>query len=172
MQLNFWRKGLSLFMVLGMGLLASLPSMALEKPKDRPILSVTGKIGVNNSTNAAVWDMAMLESLPQTQFTTATPWEKDPITFRGPLLRDVLSAVKANGSSIKATALNDYRIIIPAADAQAYDVIVATRMNGQAMSVRTKGPLFIVYPFDSRPELRNATYYERSIWQLKSIEID
>jgi hypothetical protein len=38
--------------------------------------------------------------------------------------------------------------------------------------VRTKGPLFIVYPFDSKAELRSATYYERSAWQLKSLTVE
>jgi hypothetical protein len=38
--------------------------------------------------------------------------------------------------------------------------------------VRTKGPLFIVYPFDAAKELQSSTYYERSIWQLKAIEVE
>ena len=39
------------------------------------------------------------------------------------------------------------------------------------MAVRDRGPLFVVYPFDAQPELRNAVYYSRSAWQLKSIEV-
>jgi hypothetical protein len=39
------------------------------------------------------------------------------------------------------------------------------------MAVREKGPLFIIYPFDSAPELKNARYYSRSAWQLKAIEV-
>jgi hypothetical protein len=49
--------------------------------------------------------------------------------------------------------------------------IVARLLNDQPMPVREKGPLFVVYPFDSRAELRNSTYYERSIWQLKALEV-
>lgn len=156
--------------VLGLGWGSA--AVALDTPKDKPVLTVSGKIGVHNQGTSAVWDMAMLEALPQKTFTTLTPWENQPIRFTGPLLRDVLAAVKAQGQHIKATALNDYRIIIPASDADRFDLLMATRMNDQPMPVRTKGPLFIVYPFDSRPELRSTTYYERSIWQLKSIEVD
>jgi hypothetical protein len=29
----------------------------------------------------------------------------------------------------------------------------------------------VVYPFDSDAKLRSSTYYERSIWQLKALEI-
>ena len=39
------------------------------------------------------------------------------------------------------------------------------------MSVRDKGPLFVIYPFDEAPELNNETYYGRSAWQVKSIEV-
>jgi hypothetical protein len=52
-----------------------------------------------------------------------------------------------------------------------YDMVIAHKMNGQAIAVKTKGPLFIIYPFDAKPELRSATYYERSPWQLKSLTL-
>lgn len=35
----------------------------------------------------------------------------------------------------------------------------------------TKGPLFIVYPFDSKPELSSKPYYDPSAWQLQRLEI-
>ena len=34
------------------------------------------------------------------------------------------------------------------------------------MPVREKGPLFIVYPYDSAPEIRHQKYYSRSAWQV------
>lgn len=147
-------------------------AVALEPAVGTVILTITGKIAVKNSTDAAVFDRAMLEKLPQRTFTTATPWDKQPIQFTGPLLRDVLAAARATGSTIKASALNDYQTSIPMADAQKFDVIVAHRMNGEIIPVKTKGPLFIVYPFDTKPELRATTYYERSAWQLKAMNIE
>ena len=45
-------------------------------------------------------------------------------------------------------------------------------MNGLMIPVRTKGPLFIIYPFDAKKQLQHKTYYERSIWQLKAIEVE
>jgi hypothetical protein len=114
----------------------------------------------------------MLEKLPQQTFTTMTPWDKQPIKFTGPLLRDVLAAAKATGTTIKAAALNDYQSSIPLADSQKFDVILAHKMNGEDIPVKTKGPLFIVYPYDSKVELRSSVYYERSAWQLKSLTIE
>lgn len=153
---------------------AALPAAAdgLPAPKGRVILTVSGQIEEANRGKDAVFDMAMLEALPQQTFTTRTPWYDKPMTFTGPRLADVLAAVKAKGQTIKATAINDYTISIPAADAAAHGVIVARLLNGEPMPVREKGPLFVIYPFDSKAELRSSTYYERSIWQLKRMSIE
>jgi hypothetical protein len=39
------------------------------------------------------------------------------------------------------------------------------------MSVRDKGPLFLVYPFDKDQGLFNEKYFSRSVWQIKDIEV-
>ncbi len=150
----------------------SLGAHALEQATGKVILTLSGKIAVKNSANAAVFDRAMIEKLPQQNFTTMTPWDKNPIKFTGPLLRDVLAAAKASGTTIKAAALNDYMTSIPLDDAKKFDVIVAHKMNGEEIPVKTKGPLFIVYPFDTKKELQSTVYYERSAWQLKSLTIE
>lgn len=147
-------------------------AFALEPATGKVILTVTGKVTEKNSATGAAFDLAMLEKLPQQTFTTQTPWDKKPIKFKGPLLRDVLAAAKASGTTLKAAALNDYQTSIPFDDAKSFDVIVAHQMNDQPIPVRTKGPLFIVYPFDTKAELRSNVYYERSAWQLKSIAIE
>lgn len=155
-----------------LALVSALPAWALQPAKGKVILTLSGKIGEKNAGNTAVFDLPMLEKLPQQTFTTMTPWDKHPIKFTGPLLRDVLAAAKANGTTIKAMALDDYKTAIPMEDAQKYDMILALRMNDELIPVRTKGPLFVVYPFDSKPELRSVRYFERAAWQLKSMDIE
>jgi hypothetical protein len=146
--------------------------MPAEAPKGAIILTINGKIGVKNTADAAVFDADLLDTLPQKSFVTTTPWFKEPVKFTGPLLRDVLQALKANGTSIKATALNDYKISIPMDDILKYDVLLARQIDGRVITVREKGPIFVIYPFDSLPELKNMTYYSRSIWQLKALSVD
>jgi hypothetical protein len=34
------------------------------------------------------------------------------------------------------------------------------------MPVRDKGPLFIVYPYDTDSDLRHRRFYSRSAWQV------
>lgn len=144
---------------------------ALDAPKGRVILSVSGKIDAKNKGELAVFDMAMIEKLPQHSFTTRTPWYDRPVKFTGPLLADVLAAVKASGTSVSAVAINDYAISIPVDDVNKHGVLMARLIDDQPIPVRSKGPLFVVYPFDSAAALRTSVYYERSIWQLKALDI-
>lgn len=162
----------SVLMLLILGTLIGGNAWSLDAPKGTVVLQISGLIEVFNQGKMAALDMKTLQALPQKSFTTQTPWDPKPITFSGPLLRDVLQLVKANGQHIRAVALNDYRVKLPVSDASEHDVVVALKMDGQVIPVRTKGPLFIVYPFDAKKELQHKTYFERSIWQLKALEVE
>jgi len=115
--------------------------------------------------------MAMLASLPQHSFTTRTPWYPGPRKFTGPLLRDVLAAAGAQGKTVEAIAINDYKVSIPVEDTQRHPVLLARLMDDQPMALRDKGPLFIIYPFDADAQLRSSIYYSRSAWQLKALAV-
>jgi hypothetical protein len=156
---------------LGLARSAMVPSAALPAPSGPVVLSVTGKVTRANAGPRADFDMPMLAGLPQLGFTAHTPWYPQPHRFSGPRLRDVLAAAGARGDTLRAIALNDYRIEIPAEDAERFDVILARLLDDKPMPVRDKGPLFVIYPFDSRPELRSEKYYARSAWQLRTLEV-
>ncbi|MDP1533377.1 MAG: hypothetical protein Q8L92_07320 [Rubrivivax sp.] len=146
-------------------------ALALAPPAGPVVLTLSGRVRIANRGAQADFDMAMLEKLPQTSFTTRTPWYAQARKFSGPLLRDVLGAAASQGTLLRARALNDYSVDIPFDDARRVDVIVARLLDDKPMPVRDKGPLFIVYPFDAQPELRSAVYFSRSAWQLRSIEV-
>jgi hypothetical protein len=135
------------------------------------VLSVTGAVGQHNAEGRADFDMAMLAALPQFSFTTQTPWYKTPKKFTGPLLRDVLAAAGSTGKVLTAVAINDYKVKIPVEDVHQHPVVLARLMDGQPMPLRDKGPLFIIYPYDSSADLRNERYYGRSAWQLRSLVV-
>lgn len=148
-------------------LLVCAPAWALDAPSGAVVLTVSG-IGVQG---VAKFDMAMLAALPQHSFTTKTPWYPSARKFSGPLLRDVLAAAGAQGTVIEAIAINDYKVSIPRADAQQWNAILARLLDDKPMALREKGPLFLIYPFDSDEQLRNSVFYSRSAWQLKSLLI-
>ncbi|MCV2354104.1 molybdopterin-dependent oxidoreductase [Paucibacter sp. B2R-40] len=148
-----------------------VPAWGLEPAGAGVVLTISG-MGLKSE---AKFDMAMLAALPQHSFITGTPWYPTARKFSGPLLRDVLAAAgvktQTEGKVIEAIAINDYKVSIPIEDAWRHKLIVARLLDDKPMALRDKGPLFLIYPFDSDEQLRNSIFYSRSAWQLKSLRI-
>ena len=151
--------------------LAAGPCHALDAPAGKVILTISGPLVNANDNGAASFDLVMLQKLPQQVYSTKTPWFPQPRKFTGVLLRDLLAAVGVQAGPVKAVALNDYRVEIPLEDIADRGAMLAYWLDDQPMSVREKGPLVIIYPFDDKPALRNALHYSRAIWQLRSLEL-
>jgi hypothetical protein len=148
------------------------PVSALDKPKGKVVLTVTGKITETNGSAGAEFDLAMLDALPGRTARMKTPWTEGETTFSGPLCRAILAAAGANGTApIVVRALNDYAADVPLEDCKSLDMILATKINGEPIPVRAKGPLFVIYPFDKDASLYNEKYFARSVWQVKSIDV-
>lgn len=144
---------------------------SLPAPKEKVILSIEGLINNCNDGFEVRFDLPMLESLPKRVIKTENPWEHGLVTYEGVLLRDVLDYVGADGQVITLTALNDYRAEIPVADARSIDVILAYKRDGEYMSVREKGPLFVVFPFTDNPKLSTEDRFAQSVWQVNKITL-
>lgn len=157
-------------LVIAIGII-SFSAFALDAPKGPVILTLSGDITHPNVGTTAQFDLEMLEALDSRSGKMETPWTTGEITFAGPLFRAVLNAAGARGSKLKVIALNDYSAEMPFEDATRLDTILATRMNGAVMSVRDKGPIFLIYPFDKDRSLYNEKYFSRSVWQIKAIEV-
>ncbi|WP_322889788.1 MULTISPECIES: hypothetical protein [unclassified Yoonia] len=159
-----------LFAILAM--IASVAQAAdLPAPQGDVILTVSGNITHTNGDGVARFDRAMLEDLQQATVTTATPWFDDVHNFSGPLGAAILDAVGAQGATLRVVALNDYAATVPAADLHDLGVVFATHLDTRPMSVREKGPLFLIYPFDDNPDLFDEVYFGRSVWQIARIEV-
>lgn len=159
-------------------LLASVaPATAAEplpEPEETVLLTVTGAVGITNSADgdAALFDRPMLTALPSRTIQTTTIWTEGVQEFTGVPLAALLERIEASDRpSLRAAAINDYAIDIPAEDWQSDVALVAYERNGAAMSLRDKGPLWIVYPFDDDPSLNTEVHFSRAIWQLDRIEI-
>ncbi|MDP4299694.1 hypothetical protein [Leptothrix discophora] len=163
---------LGLVALAGIGPLAQ--AQGLEPAKGRVLLTVTGAIARGNVAEGVrrhEFDAEALDALPVHVVRTGTPWHKGVIAFSGPLLADVLAQVAASGTTLQMTALNDYQIRMPIAEVLPFQPILARRADGAVLSVRDKGPLFMIFPYDEQPQTRNDLFFSRSIWQLKAIEV-
>ncbi|MBE9638998.1 molybdopterin-dependent oxidoreductase [Salipiger mangrovisoli] len=147
-------------------------AMPLEKPEGAVLLTVSGAVPVTNSPEGAAFDLHMLEALGTTSFTTNTIWTEGPQRFTGVSLHDLITALQVTEGKLRAVAINEYSAEIPLDDAVSEGPIIAWARNGSLMSVRDKGPLWIVYPYDDHPEYRSEIIFARSIWQLNRIVVE
>ncbi|WP_039019289.1 oxidoreductase [Halocynthiibacter namhaensis] len=136
------------------------------------LLTVSGKVSTSTDNNLWEFDRAALEALPTATIKTTTIWTDGLQVFGGVSLAVLLDHIGAEGGTILAVALNDYAVRIPAADAIEDGPIIAYQRNDVALSVRDRGPLWIIYPFDNNEIYRSEEYYSRSIWQLDHIVIE
>lgn len=149
---------------------ASILSSAVQA-RDTTMLAIISADG-----NRHDLDADKIAALPQHTLDTHTAWTEGVQHFDGVLLRDVLAVagIKADNAKdkvLEALALNDFRVEIPATDAFQYDVLLAQKINGKALSRRDKGPFWIIYPRDQHAELNDSRYDHRWAWQLKQLQI-
>jgi len=164
--------------VLKLLLLLTLSSMSLnglagslDNPTGKVILTISGNIGNTNSGDKAEFDRDMLEALGVSELALETRWTEGRQVFNGVLASKILDAVAAEGEVIVARAINDYEVRIPFSDMRRYPVLFALKQNGSYMRVRNKGPIWIVYPHETFPELDTEEISDRWVWQLSEIII-
>ncbi len=144
----------------------------LAKPAGKPILVISGKITNTNVGETAQFDRDMLEALGLQTVETANPWYDGRVRFEGVSIDKLMRLVGAKGTKVTAVALNDYVSSLPMEDFKKFNVILAMKRDGTYMAVRDKGPLFIIYPYDSDPQLQTQTYYTRSAWQVAKLIVE
>lgn len=161
---------LSLSLCLALALPVTSVAAELPAPTGPVVLTVAGEIANANVDGTAQFDMEMLDALPGRETVIETPWYEGTKSFSGPLISAILDAVGAEGATLRVTALNDYSAEIPRSDVEEYPVILATRVDGEKMSLREKGPAFVIYPFDVAPNLYNEMIFGRSVWQVTALQ--
>ena len=163
-------KMLRLFLFASSTFFIATMSLAQTAPSGLVILKVIDETATDGP-KVTGFDLETLEDIGLKQIVTETPWTIGPVTFEGVLLRDLIATVGAGENAISAKALNDYSVSIPAEDYLSYDVLLATRRDGEILTVRDKGPIWLIYPWSDNPRLKKQLFYSRSIWQLKAITV-
>ena len=136
-----------------------------------PLLTISGDVTLTDGDDILVLDRGALVELPATTFETSTIWTDGVHSFTGVSLADLAAELGVEDGQFLATAINDYTVEIPFSDAVEGGPIIAYLMDGEEMSVRDKGPLWVIYPYDSDADFRSEVIYSRSIWQLDRLEI-
>ena len=167
-----WRPALAAVLVTSALLTGPiLANETLPQPQGEIILTVTGDIARTNQGDNAVFDLAMLRDLGEVRFQTSTPWTDGVHEYAGVSLHSLARTLGVSQGTLTATALNDYAAEIPISDAVEGGPILAYMQDGDEMSVREKGPLWLVYPYDQNETYQTDVVFSRSIWQLQHIHV-
>lgn len=148
--------------------LPALPLQAFSPPEGPVILSVSGHPDVSGPVE---FDRALLAALPEVSFVTETIWTEGRQEFTGVPLAALLDHLDVAPEALRLVAANEYAVELPVASLSDDAPILAYSQNGEPMSLRDRGPIWIVYPYDSDPSYRSEVIYSRSVWQLQRIEI-
>jgi hypothetical protein len=135
------------------------------------LLTVTGLDPADYAEGKAEFDIGRLKAMAQSEFETSTIWTEGKHRFSGVMLRDMVEFLDVSEFNLRFHALNDYAVEFLSTEATAEAPLLAYEMDGVAMSVRDKGPLWVMFPFDASPQYRTDTIYSRSIWQLDRIDV-
>ncbi len=113
-----------------------------------------------------------LLSLPQQEISTTLPWVDGESVYSGVTLLAVLESMDLPVSAqVTFVALNDYKVAVPKEDFYDYQPIIAIKQNGEFMSVRDKGPYWLIYPLSARPDIDNTDFHAKMIWQIRDIHL-
>lgn len=158
---------LGVWMALGGG-----SALAGEHEKDvTSVLRVTFLDQQGVQKDERLLTMTELQALPSAQFTTNTIWTDGVQQFRGVWLGDLMINLGVTEGTIYFSALNEYLIEIALSEMVSGGPMLAYEWNGKPMSARDKGPLWIVFPYDSDQKYQTESVYAQSIWQLDRIEV-
>ncbi|WP_374369566.1 molybdopterin-dependent oxidoreductase [Dongia sp.] len=161
----------ALLLVAGLALAGPALANPLPPPSGPVVLTIDGSIAHSNADGGdANFDLAMLEALPAKEIETTTPWTDGKQNFVGVELAELLKHVGAAGTRGHAIASNAYEVTFALEDVTAHGGIVAYRQNGTALPA-DKGPLWIVFPYDSDPMLLGDRFQSASIWNLVALSI-
>lgn len=163
------RQGLSqIFAVLMMAI--AIPA-GLAAPAAADEMLVVRNLADPGKPEARLTEEDLL-ALPQVTVRTRTEFTDGVVEFVGPLARDAIARVGGDGAALAhLVAANDYAVDAPLSDFTNYDVILAMTANGERLSRRDKGPIWLIYPLDDHEELKDPVYTIRLIWQLTAMEL-
>lgn len=137
------------------------------------LIFASPKLVIASGTDIVVFDREELEAFPQTTIVTQSPFFDGEVRFTGPTVKRIIDSFELSGNTqIKLHALNDYSVTASVKEILSLDAIIATRQDSKIMSVRNRGPFWVMLPLSNRPELDHENYHRFMIWQLSRITLE
>jgi hypothetical protein len=141
----------------------------IPAPTDAVVLRIGGAVSNGNDGDRLLFDLPTLEELPMTTVTITEPFLNREMEFTGVPMDDLMTVAGADesASTITTTALDDYVIDIPMDLVEEGSVLLATRADGDAITIEDGGPIRIIFLGDSDFELNTDNW----IWSVTTMKV-
>ncbi|ART83067.1 molybdopterin-binding protein [Oceanisphaera profunda] len=156
------------------GILLLLLAQVTQAGTEPVILSVYGDIQLDeNHYQRLDFTLSELQALTQAEVTTSHPWNTKAQHYRGVDLNALFQQLFAQKhiTSLNLEALNGFSVMLDWSKINEFSPILAWQEDGQLMSRRNKGPLWLVLPFDQMSKVKQAEFMHYMAWQLKVIRV-
>ncbi|OUS04569.1 hypothetical protein A9Q96_15735 [Rhodobacterales bacterium 52_120_T64] len=120
---------------------------------------------------AAQFDVAALQAFQQASVNADFPKGGRVYLFEGPLLKDVLDSVGAEGEAVTIRALDGYAVDISLEDAYAAGAVVALKRDGIPFAIGDFGPTHVVFPRADRADLADMND-DWWVWSIYHINVE
>ena len=70
------------------------------------------------------------------------------------------------------SALDSYKISFDYQRIKKFQPILALQVDGKLLTVRTKGPIWVILPLDKYEALDAAIYHDFMVWQLVKLDVE
>jgi hypothetical protein len=159
-------------MLLAFGLCAGAVAQEGAAPGDPDEILLKVTVVVPGWEGVRDYDRGDLAAMRTVVFRTSTIWTNGVLEFRGVPLSEIVRQAGVDHGTVMMSAANDYVTDIPVAEIEPDAPIVAYAIDGKALTLREKGPLWVVYPYDFDTDYQTEVIFTRSVWQLTSIVIE
>jgi hypothetical protein len=146
------------------------PGAVPAAPQEKPLLTVTGRIGATNADGALRLDRAALDRLGLLAMSVNDPWAKRRLALQGVWLRDLIALARPDpaATSLHLQALDDYQVDLDLADVRTDEIFLATRAgDGAALPFEEGGPTRVVFADDLATRFSPDLW----IWNIETIEV-
>lgn len=156
------------------GLVVGLASVCLgatPRPAGNVVLTVTGDITVKNADTGLEFDMPMLEGLGISRCEVKDPWLGKKV-YEGILISTILQYAGAGNTAgeVVVVAKDGKKVAVKAADAVKFPIMLATRDGGKAIGTGLGGPVKLVFPYDTHPEVEKL--YDKNNWNWYVVTLE
>jgi len=141
----------------------------LRIPTGAVVLTIEGHVGQPNVGDRVEVDLDGIERLGTVDFTVFEPFLNRDVEMSGVPVAALLTAAGVDpAADLVWTGLDDYQVTFSGGAAAREDAMLATRVDGEPISVADGGPTRIVFPDSDGPLGRDSNQW---IWSIENVSV-